>query len=251
VWVRTLSFGQRTPRKILTILFVSTGIFLKANPEERHKTAEDLQKEVEAARDKLGPGWLQKLRPYMAAVPGSDAFWWREGTRSRALVEQAPTAHNFVTSSCADFHWPTLHRLLGVLRKPFLDVRRAIRENPHIVVEYFVKRQRDWFKRFHYQGLRTEWSHHRYDFQSRDTIHDHVHSRLQFGPDCAALCDDMTRRMVFFNFEFFPCRLLLLGCISKYSSQTQISISGCTMRQATNCATNSRSMCPLPTKPLC
>ncbi len=119
---------------------------------------------------------------------GSGPYWFQHTNNLKNLLEQKGAATLFITYSMADLYWPDLHNLLGTEFKTQAEKRKAVNDNPHIVMSYFIKRLRDWNKAFLSDCLDQEWSWLRYENQHRGTIHAHMMCKLKNDPDLIKLC---------------------------------------------------------------
>ena len=68
-------------------------IFIQQNPDESPATIQELIRKLENAADaKL---WLNKLKRYVANIPGTNPFWSREKERLQAMAETLGPGHLF------------------------------------------------------------------------------------------------------------------------------------------------------------
>lgn len=162
------------------------GFYLTQHPNEKDYTIPELQ--LMFLNNEVIPDIVRRLQSYGRTVTGSPPYWFKNCKNLEALLEQQGAATLFMSFSYADDYWPDLHRLLGTENKSFSARRKAINENPHIVMSYFVYRLRDWKHFFLKQCLDEKWSWFRYENQGRGTIHVHMMTKLNHDPDLVKLC---------------------------------------------------------------
>jgi hypothetical protein len=91
----------------------------------------------------------------------------------------------FFTFSYAENFDPHLHELLGLRRNADkITIKRAIRAQPHIVNEFFVKKMELFMEHYMIKKFRCVpehegWYWYRYEFQHRGAIH--THRLFKFG----------------------------------------------------------------------
>ncbi|RMZ95107.1 ATP-dependent DNA helicase PIF1, partial [Brachionus plicatilis] len=102
--------------------------------------------------------------------------------------EQKKTATIFFTFSYADNHWEDLHRLFpgGFSNDPKVRYKNVL-NNPHIVDWYFGIRLNEFLKIVFDSILQCEWRWHRYEWQSRSSIHAHGAARFKNDPGLTEL----------------------------------------------------------------
>ena len=120
---------------------------------------------------------------------GSPCYWFKQTKQLEALLEQKGAATVFCSYSMADAYWPELHRLLGTENKGIAERKRAINNNPHIVMSYFVLKMTDFVHYFFENCLKAEWVWWRCENQGRGTIHAHLMAKLGNDPDLIKLTE--------------------------------------------------------------
>ena len=134
---------------------------------------------------------MKRMSAYSSNVTGSDAFWHQRRTELEATFEQNAPATVFFTFSYADNHWPDLHRLMPryysktsdsdpVLNNDFKY--QDVLNNPHLVDWYFSFRLNKFLEIVFDGILECEWRWHRYEWQSRTSIHAHGAARFKNDP---------------------------------------------------------------------
>ena len=102
------------------------------------------------------------------------------------------------TLTTADNHWNELHQLLrngrpevdGSEKVKAIARRRLVRENPHIVDEFFETKAQDLLNTlFAKKGLEMEWWWFRVEHQKRGTAHVHGCLRLANAPELTTLAE--------------------------------------------------------------
>ncbi|RMZ93574.1 ATP-dependent DNA helicase pif1, partial [Brachionus plicatilis] len=125
---------------------------------------------------------LRRMTPYSANITGSNAYWFQRRSELESTFEQKKPATVFFTFSYADNYWEDLHRLLpgGFSTDPKKRYFNVL-NNPHLVDWYFGIRLNEFLKIVFGGILDCEWRWHRYEWQSRSSIH--AHSAAHFKND--------------------------------------------------------------------
>jgi hypothetical protein len=94
----------------------------------------------------------------------------------------------FFTFSYADNHWNDLHKLMPGGFSADKNVRyQNVLNNPHLVDWYFSYRLNEFLKVVFDGILECEWRWHRFEWQSRLSIHAHGAARFKNDPGLIAL----------------------------------------------------------------
>jgi hypothetical protein len=162
---------------------------------------------------------MKRMSAYSSNVTGSDSYWHKRRGELESTFEQKPPATVFFTMSYADNHWNDLHELMprnfdnnqqnnnenqnepNVLEDSISNNNetsdsnetqndKAIRsqkyrdvlENPHLVDWYFGFRLNQFLEVVFDGVLECEWRWHRYEWQSRSSIHAHGAARFKNDP---------------------------------------------------------------------
>ena len=116
---------------------------------------------------------LSQFPPYM----------YKAKEELKAIIQHAGPPTFFFTFSAADMHWPELHALLGSNNTNDdnqSEVRcRNVINNPYIVDWFLTERLKNCIKHWLYDTLDASWHCHRFEYQSRGSIHCHGLAKLK------------------------------------------------------------------------
>jgi hypothetical protein len=165
---------------------------IRSRPGDAHLSAEEL-------RAKHANGELKSLfdNVYRLAgnLRGTDAYWARRQAELLSLFEYRGPPTVFVTFTCADNHWPSLHRLMPPPTPATLSQRhQAVIDNPAIVDAYFVHRLETFIEAFFYKVLGCSWHWFRIEYQHRGTAHAHGCAQLSHDPGASTSLADTALR---------------------------------------------------------
>ncbi|RNA42068.1 ATP-dependent DNA helicase pif1 [Brachionus plicatilis] len=124
---------------------------------------------------------MKRMTAYSSNITGSDSY--KRRTELEATFEQKGCATVFFTFSYADNHWHDLHRLMpGQFTLDKNKRYQNVLNNPHLVDWYFTFRLNEFLKVVFDGILDCEWRWHRYEWQSRSTIHAHGAAKFKNDP---------------------------------------------------------------------
>ena len=131
---------------------------------------------------------MTRLSAYSANVTGSDSYWFQRRNELEATFQQKKTATAFFTFSYADNHWDDLHKLMpGPPATTKAQKYQNVLNNPHLVDWFFSFKFEEFLKVVFDGILEADWRWHRYEWQSRTSIHAHGCVRLKNDPDLVRL----------------------------------------------------------------
>ncbi len=131
---------------------------------------------------------MKRMTAYSANITGSDSYWYKRRSELEATFEQKDCATIFFTFSYADNHWNDLHKLMpgGFSDNPKVRYQKVL-DNPHLVDWYFSYRL-DQFLKVIFDGvLKCVWRWHRFEWQSRSSIHAHGAAKFANDPGLISL----------------------------------------------------------------
>lgn len=167
--------------------------YLKKNPGDANLTEDELI-DIVAENGPRFHELVGRMHSYNANLNGSNAYLYKARTNLEALMEQEGTATSWFSFSAADNHWADLHQLLhndtespDELEKAKAR-RKMVRDNPHIVDEFFNERVNQLFKTlFGQHGIELKYLWFRIEYQKRGAAHVHGCLKLKDDPGVAAL----------------------------------------------------------------
>ncbi|RMZ93746.1 ATP-dependent DNA helicase pif1, partial [Brachionus plicatilis] len=128
------------------------------------------------------------MSAYCANITGSDSYWYKRRSELEATFEQMKPATAFFTFSYPDNHWDDLHALMpGPNPKNDADKRKNVINNPHLVDWFFGHKLNEFLHTVFDNILECEWRWHRFEWQSRSTIHAHGAARFKNDPNLIEL----------------------------------------------------------------
>jgi len=132
------------------------------------------------------------MTAYSANITGSDSYWYKRRSELEATMSDKSCATVFFTFSYADNHWLDLHKLMpGGFNKDPKKRYQNVLNNPHIVDWYFSYRL-DEFLKIVFDGiLQCEWRWHRFEWQSRSSIHAHGAAKFKNDPGLIKLTNNI------------------------------------------------------------
>ena len=155
---------------------------------------------------------LGSMQSFNANINGSPQYLFGKRKLLETLIDQKGMPTMWFTLSMADNHWKDLHSMLHRNADgrpvPFPDFdgdvqaeaswkRRTVRDNPHIVDQYFYMRVqalfRTMFSRF---GIETEWLWFRIEYQSRGAPHAHGCLKVKADPGLTKLAATVVKGRV-------------------------------------------------------
>ncbi|CAF1045089.1 unnamed protein product [Brachionus calyciflorus] len=132
------------------------------------------------------------MSTFAANITGSDANWYKRIGELEATFEQMKTATAFFTFSYPDHHLHDLHRLMpGPPAEGKAQKYRNLMNNPHLVDWFFSYRLNEFLKVVFDDILDCEWRWHRYEWQSRSSIHAHGAVKFKNDPDLVKLTTEV------------------------------------------------------------
>jgi hypothetical protein len=160
-------------------------VYIKQNPRDANMTIQELKNMISSGEsDSL----MKRLSSYSANVTGSDSYWFKRRTELEATMEQGKIATAFFTFSYPDTHWSDLQKLMpGAPAKTYSEKYKKVLENPHLVDWFFGHKLNEFLKVVFDEILQCEWRWHRYEWQSRSSIHAHGAVRFKNAPDLCKL----------------------------------------------------------------
>jgi len=158
---------------------------MQQQKEDANLTIEQLKKLMTTGDSNA---FMKKMSSYAANITGSDAYWSRRRSELEATFEQAKTASAFFTFSYPDNHWEDLQKLMpGPLASTFTEKYKKVLNNPHLVDWFFSHKLNEFLKTVFDDVLECEWRWHRYEWQSRSSIHAHGAVRFKNDPGLTQL----------------------------------------------------------------
>ncbi|RNA27124.1 ATP-dependent DNA helicase PIF1, partial [Brachionus plicatilis] len=156
-------------------------IFMKQNPNESNLSVKDLKDLLKTGESDT---FMKKMSAYSSNITGSDSYWYKRRIELQSTFEQMKPASAFFTFSYPDNHWDDLHRLIpGAPAKSDQEKRRNVLSNPHLVDWFFSYKLDEFLKTVFDNVLDCEWRWHRYEWQSRSSIHAHGAVRFKNDPN--------------------------------------------------------------------
>jgi hypothetical protein len=150
---------------------------------EDHLTVDELKEMLNRNDNSIA----KKILYFSNTLRGTPQYWHQRSKELNSLIQFNISEGNglpsmFTTSSCAEYYFKPLKKLLNSYQeltsgKPIVsrsDLYEAIQQNPHVVTHYFDLRSKSYFKYVMAQifGLKSYW--YRYEFApSRGMIHSH------------------------------------------------------------------------------
>ena len=190
---RICRFAQH-PRFILWIYNLTTRhntmkqgtIFLKQNPGQANLTIDQLKAMVGSGNKN---DVVKNMQRYLANIVGTPSYWHKVSTALDTVCAVKGPPHIFFTHSYADNYDPDLHRILQI--QPGTSkvlIKKKIRDNPHIVCEFFIKKMTEMKNEYYIKRLKAcpkygGWIIGRYEYQHRGTLHFHGLARFGDAPD--------------------------------------------------------------------
>lgn len=171
--------------------------YLSSNPKFSELTEEDLERIIDENGQELSD-LIGSMQSFNANINGSPQYLFKKRLLLEAMIDQLGMPTMWFTLSMADNHWHDLHKVLHRNEKgaeiPFPNFnsheeeaswkRKVVRENLHIVDEYFMQRVRSLFDCFFkLHGLELEWHWLRVEYQGRGAPHIHGCLRMKHAPD--------------------------------------------------------------------
>ena len=151
---------------------------------------------------------LGSMQSYNANINGSPQYLFQKRRLLESVIDQCGMPTFWFTLSMADNHWHDLHQLIhrdsngrSIPFPTFSDVqsmaswkRKVVRENPHIVDEYFQKRVKALFATcFGKRGLSLSWLWYRIEYQCRGAPHAHGCAQLECDPGLTKLASTVVK----------------------------------------------------------
>ena len=139
---------------------------------------------------------MSKMQTYSANINGSASYLYNNRKNLEYLMDIKGMCSMWFTLTAADNHWNELHRILrngqpepgGNEEEKARRRRKLVRENPHIVDEFFELKAQELVKTvFGKQGLEIEWWWFRVEYQKRGTAHVHGCLRFADAPELTTL----------------------------------------------------------------
>ena len=209
-----LNYAIKQPDNTLTFPFAkhSRWMHWAQNFAERHRhcgqcsvfakkddagtmTIEELRRIVQEDGEELR-SLMGRMQVYSANINGSAAYLFKNRKNLEHLMDTQGMCTMWFTLTAADNHWNDLHKLLrnsqqeqdGNKQDKARARRKLVRENPHIVDQFFQARAEAMLKTmFGKKGLAIEWSWYRVEYQRRRTAHVHGCFRLEGAPELTVL----------------------------------------------------------------
>ena len=158
----------------------SSGFYVRRFADRPDISLDELQSMFDCD-DPESRALLQSVTRFTAVLRGTRPFWTSRKQELEGFVRNLGPAHLFVTLSAADLHWDDLMRHLPQYEAwqtadPEQRVRIArqnLRDNPHIVAEWYTIRF-ETFKTYVIDQLFDveDWWN-RYEWQGRGSTHNH------------------------------------------------------------------------------
>lgn len=170
------AFNMLYRRRILS----RGNLYVKRNPGQLDFTLEDFN-EMLQNRSSCS-SFMSKIFYYTKEITGSKSYWNRIRQELTATIEQVGVPTVFFTLSMAEFHWTDFLDIFGFGINEEVDVRKVVRENPHLVDWYFTERTAVFVKSWLYDYLGASWHWYRFEYASRGSIHCHGLAKLSNDP---------------------------------------------------------------------
>ena len=169
--------------------------FLKQNPSEANLTLDNLK---EMLLSNSYNSLMSKLMHYGKNVSGTNAYWSQARDDLKAIIHQKGPPTIFWTLSCADFHWPEFHHLLGGDGDIGNTERREnVINNPHLLDWLFTERTEKFVKYWLKESLGATWHWFRYEYAvQRGSIHCHGVAKLENDPNLCELSEKVVKGYV-------------------------------------------------------
>ena len=161
-------------------------VYLKQNPGDANLNISELKAAISNGDSSQ---LMKRMCAYSSNITGSDSYWHKRRCELEANFEQEAPATIFFTFSQADNHWNDLHRLMTQYFNPETGLShelnnnlkyRDVVNNPHLVDWYFSYRLNIFLETVFDKIL--EWRWHRFEWQSRTSIHAHGCARFKNDP---------------------------------------------------------------------
>jgi hypothetical protein len=135
------------------------------------------------------------MMTYLANINGSTGYLYQRRVELETIIEERGAPTLWFSFSMADNHWHDLHRVLCPTEKVFATEedaaafrRKVVRENPHVVEEFFHRRVKALLHTFFGKdGFEADWHWIRYELQKRGAFHIHGCARLKHAPEMTDL----------------------------------------------------------------
>ncbi len=147
---------------------------------DEHLTIEELREMLNKNDDSIA----KKILYFSQTLRGSPQYWQQRSKELSSFIQyNMSQGHGlpsfFHTSSCAEFYFKPLRKLLEDYLKPGTintkaEMYQAIQQNPHVITHYFDLRTKSYFKHVMTAlfGVNAHWT--RYEFApARGMIHSH------------------------------------------------------------------------------
>ena len=169
-------------------------VYMKQNPNDANLTIRELKALINSGNSSQ---ILQRMSAYSSNITGCDSYWHKRRSELEATFEQKAPATIFFTFSYADNHWHDLHRLMPRYYKEDTDnlidgaKYQDVINNPHLVDWYFSFRLNKFLETVFDTIIGCEWRWHRYEWQSRTSIHAHGAARFKNDPGLIELTKEV------------------------------------------------------------
>ena len=193
---------------------------MKQNPGDANLTISELKAAISNGDSSQ---LMKRMCAYSSNITGSDSYWHKRRCELEANFEQKAPATIFFNFSYADNHWNDLHRLMP---RYFNQENEAIKEldnnfkyrevvnNPHLVDWYFSYRLNYFLGTVFDKILDCEWRWHRFEWQSRTSIHAHGCARFKNDPGLIELTKKVYSSYLQIKNsigKFFPTKMKLIN----------------------------------------
>ncbi|RNA16317.1 ATP-dependent DNA helicase PIF1 [Brachionus plicatilis] len=140
-------------------------VFFKHNVHEANLSMNQLKSMINTPESNL---LMKKMSTYSANITGSDAYYY------------------------PDHHWEELHNLMPGLKANLQSQKyKNLMDNPHLVDWFFSYRLNEFLKVVFDDILDCDWRWHRYEWQSRSSIHAHGAVKFKNDPDLVKLTTEL------------------------------------------------------------
>ncbi|EED14664.1 conserved hypothetical protein [Talaromyces stipitatus ATCC 10500] len=152
-------------------------------------TAEQLRAAFEEDTPE-GDALINSISRRSGTLRGTRPFWTNKHQQLKAMVHNLGPAHLFLTLSAADLHWDDLMKLMpryqewqqGTSSERIKISRENLRENPHIVANWFHIRFAAFRKELLDKKFKVKDYWYRYEWQGRGSVHVHSLYWLEDAP---------------------------------------------------------------------
>ena len=144
---------------------------------------------MELYNPKLSMKHMRQLSFRSQTIEGTDGYWRRARSEVEAIMDAKGCPTIFYTLSAADTQWERLSLLMG--HKPGAKAdptqhHQILLLHPHMAASFFHMKLEEFNKHLDF-AFGVDWDWHRFEFQSRGSIHVHGFKKLNNDPGLTRL----------------------------------------------------------------